>query len=220
MVSGSQESYSGLRKLASKTVMTPNNLPSASDLSSTKYTNVGFLYRETISSPIQYATILTIGSTRTWQVSSVTDGEKFAVMDGYYESSDNVASRIVIVRVSGASVLTYEPSYYVFGCLSRLTEADDSVPNSGSVVLERNSSSVSITDAGQNSVRINWDRAETFQSWGFCDANRKILLIFNNNASDTTAQKRTIYANLIQSRDATIRRSIAERHVVDSTTEQ
>lgn len=220
LVSGSQESYSGLRKLASKAIMGPSTLPSASDLTSTKYTNVGFLYRETLTSPIQYATISTAESAMVWQFDSVADGEKFAVMEGYHESSDNVASRVVIIMVSGASIFKYEPFYYVFGCLRRLSDSDDSVPYSDSIVFDQSSSNASITDAGQSSCRIYWDRAELYQSWGFCDANRKILLIFNNRTGDTTTQKRTVYVNLMQSRDATVRKSIAERHIVDSMTEQ
>jgi len=214
---GEQEGYSGLRILATGDIKTTATLPSASS----SYLYVGFLISN--NSELQYAKAVSAqGATYEWNYSAVDDGEKFAIMDGYLESQDNlvpalrsIASRVVVAKVNPTKtgLQYFEKSIRLFTLNRLLNEDEDDVPSDATVTNDP--ANVTISKYADNCFRVYYANGTMAACWGFIDANGKIL--FAVNRKEAVYNSTDVFVNLSLTRDKAVRRSVALQHIVDST---
>lgn len=223
LIAGEQESYLGLPILATAQIMTPLTLPEATSATLTPYRSVGFLYRDSTqfgTSALRYATTAYIDNAVQWQFAEIEDDQKFAIMEGYYESASNepsatkyIASRIRIAKISEdkTGLVYFEKRLRLFYLNRKLKEEEDRIPTGTTVLF--NPSSVTISRASVNSMHIRFSTGAVRKCWGFCDAEGYVLLAFNSKG-DTGVNSSDIYLNLAITRDKTIRQDVEHSEVV------
>lgn len=210
LLSGQTESYAGLRVLGSSTITTRGSLPSASE----KYANVGLLARLNAGANPMFANCINSGGTWYWQYSSISGGEKFAILDGYKEDTTglNLGTRVIIgrMRPDGYALIYHEQDIHFILSNTKIKKNQKKV-----IPVFPSNPPVTITWESGGCATITVPSTLAYEAWGFADEEGNILLAVNK--PDDGSANDVIHLNLLRTRDVRIYESVANRQIVART---